>query len=283
MDCIDMRSYAESNDGYNWILNIFDCHTKFLFSIPLMNKTGLAILDSLKSIIRLEGAPTIIQTDNGLEFNNSLMKEYLTSLNIVFKRERPRHPQNQFERVNQTITRWLAKSAAERESPRWIDVLDDIVFKYNTSWHSATNISPMMGFRRRTGINPPVFVLEEINQSLYLPEEDDLVEENLNSLNPINLNDSIIDVEYVANYTQRMINDSDIHYHRINFNSGIEVLLSRSFDTNQQTRRRKMDSFYEDGIWIILERIGNDSFKIQKINDLTTIQTVCKNRLKKAQ
>ncbi|KCZ78034.1 hypothetical protein H311_00947 [Anncaliia algerae PRA109] len=33
MDCIDMRDYSSFNDGFNWILNILDSFSKFLFSL----------------------------------------------------------------------------------------------------------------------------------------------------------------------------------------------------------------------------------------------------------
>ncbi|KCZ81759.1 hypothetical protein H312_00799, partial [Anncaliia algerae PRA339] len=31
MDCINMRNYSSFNDGFNWILNILDSYSKFLF------------------------------------------------------------------------------------------------------------------------------------------------------------------------------------------------------------------------------------------------------------
>lgn len=87
MDCIDMSNYSTYNDGYNWILNIIDCHTKFLFSFPLLRKTGDNVYMSLKKVFRSEGAPLVIQSDNGLEFNNAQVREYLQSENVVFRRE----------------------------------------------------------------------------------------------------------------------------------------------------------------------------------------------------
>lgn len=50
---------------------------------------------------------------------------------------------------------------------------------------------------------------------------------------------------------------------------------------NTQTRRRKMEDFYEEGAWTILERVGSDNFKIRNRENETLIKTICKNRLKK--
>lgn len=237
-----MCRFEEHNDGYNWVLNFIDCHTKFLFLFPLFNKTGENVLNCLKKIFRHEGAPLIIQSDNGLEFNNKLVKDYLKVLNIVFKRGRPRHPQNQgqVERANQTITRWIARNKTHTPIKRWIDAHDEIIFAYNTSWHRATNRNPMMAFRRRIGINQPLIVTGEVIEPTYLSDEDELNLQSINQeLSPIVLNDTIIDPEYVAAYTRRMVNDADVHYHRINFNPGDNVLLSRSFDNNQSNKKRR--------------------------------------------
>lgn len=78
-----------------------------------------------------------------------------------------------------------------------------------------------------------------------------------------------------------MQQDADVHYHRIRFNPGDIVLLKKDFDTNTQTRKRKMDDFYEEGTWEIIERVGQDNFKIKNVLDQSSILFVCKNRLKK--
>lgn len=76
------------------------------------------------------GLPTILQTDNGKEFVNRLMIEFLNQHGIEIRRGRPRHSQNQgqVEHVNQTITRRLGKYLSGYSHNRWIDVLDTVVF-----------------------------------------------------------------------------------------------------------------------------------------------------------
>jgi hypothetical protein len=301
MDCIDMRNYADVNDGYGWILNILDCYSKFLFPVAMKNKTAENVRNALRQCVYREGCPIVIQTDNGREFNNGLLIEYLRDLNIEFRRGRPRHPQNQgqVERANQTLTRKIAKCLSNSSNKRWIDVIDEITFKYNTTWHRAINMTPMQAFRVRNGINLPA-----VNEQQVVDENEEQEDENevfignlehqenssdeLVEAIPIeNTQTSIIAVTETVNqvyrerYVTRMQQDADVHYHSIQFNPGDYVLLQRSFDNNSITRRRKMDSFYEEGRWIIVERVGSDSFKIQKHEDATNSLIVCKNRLKK--
>ena len=112
MDCVDMRNYSEHNDGYGWMLNIIDSYSKFVFLFTMKTKSAEDVLVCLKHVFRSEGAPIIIQSDNGLEFINSSVGEYLKSKNIVHRRGRPKHPQNQgqVERFNQTICRAISKN-----------------------------------------------------------------------------------------------------------------------------------------------------------------------------
>jgi len=304
MDCIDLRNYSEDNDGYGWILNIIDCHSKFLFPFPLKNKTALAVKNALSSLVYREGSPAIIQTDNGREFNNEILINYLNERNIRYKRGRPRHPQNQgqVERSNQTLVSKLAKCLSNQIRKRWVDVIDEIAYKYNTTWHRAINKTPFEAFRNRLGINRPQPIYqesfadedqnsnneeEEINfignlEALESSSQDERMEEQLPSVLVENISPlSNVDEDYRQRYISRMQKDADVHYHRIRFNPGDKVLLKRDFDTNTQTRRRKMEDFYEEGVWEIKERVGQDNFKIQSLNDQSIVLVVCKNRLKK--
>lgn len=259
-------------------------------------KKAQDVLVALKSRIATEGSPVVIQTDNGLEFNNETLKSFLNEKKIKFKRGRPRHPQNQgqVERANQTLTRKLAKCLSTAETKRWMDVLDDIVLKYNTTWHRAINQTPMLAFRGRNGFNRPTpSQVDSISEDLE-PEIEDFVcdFDNIHSASstetqvvveePISIISSVtLDENYRSKYVNRMVNDADVHYFKITFNIGELVLLSKDFDNNTKTRKRKMSDFYEEGKWIIIERVGNDYFKIAKQDNDQLVLVVCENRLKK--
>ncbi len=84
-------------------------------------------MDALQSIFRVEGNPGILQSDNGTEFTNALLKQLCVDRGIQIIHGRPRHPQTQgqVERCNQTISRFLAKSLHEAPDGRknWVDIL----------------------------------------------------------------------------------------------------------------------------------------------------------------
>ena len=79
-----------------------------------------------------------------------------------------------------------------------------------------------------------------------------------------------VNEEYRAKYIQGYVKNADVHYHSINFNPGDQVLISKSFDTNVKTKKMKLDGFYEEGLWTIMERIGSDSFKVKSNSNETS-------------
>jgi len=300
IDCVDMRNYSDHNDGYGWILNIIDIYSKYLYSFPMKSKTAVEVKEAVEQVILLEGAPRIVQTDNGKEFANQLLTAYLNSEHVSFVRGRPRHPQNQgqVERLNQTIVKKLAKHFEGQPVKRWIGIHRKIVATYNRTWHRSINLSPMMAFRGRTGVNSSytskveeAAIIEsgsELNEPIV---DDDYLVADLSTLVE---EDSVASVEiapshtqprvqseYRARYIQKMINDADVHYNSITINPGDFVLVAKDFDTNPETRRRKMDGFYEEGSWLVLERVGADNLKVQSLANMNIVRIVCKNRLKR--
>lgn len=71
-----------------------------------------------------EGAPAIIQTDNGKEFRNKTLFLLYEKWNIIPIFGRPRHPQSQgqVERANQTLVRSLSKALYQKPKV-WIEIL----------------------------------------------------------------------------------------------------------------------------------------------------------------
>ena len=108
----------------------------------------------MKKICFWEGPPSILHTDNGLEFSNGLIENFCREKNILFVHGRPRHPQSQgqVERFNQTVCRKLSKSL-HKAAKVWIEILDEMVYAYNVSIHRATKRTPFCLFRNRDGFN----------------------------------------------------------------------------------------------------------------------------------
>ncbi|OAG30535.1 hypothetical protein NEIG_00047 [Nematocida sp. ERTm5] len=154
MDTIDMRHCADLNNGKNWILNIEDSFSKYIYAFALEEKSAKLVTEAFLMVIRIEGPPAILYTDNGEEFVNSMMVGITLRYKIKHLRRCPRvsRIQGQVERASQTLVHKLAKACAIDEW-RWVDKLDEIVEAYNLTWHRAINSTPMLAFRNRKGFN----------------------------------------------------------------------------------------------------------------------------------
>ena len=95
VDLIDMRTIPD--DHYKWILNYQDHITKWVVLKPLGKKCAEELESTLVAIFYTLGAPNILQSDSGKEFDNALLFETLNMLwpSTKIIHGKPRKPQSQ--------------------------------------------------------------------------------------------------------------------------------------------------------------------------------------------
>ena len=88
------------------------------------------------------GAPDIIISDQGKEFNNRLLRELTRLTGTDFRVTGPYHPQanGMVERMNQHIQHCLRKLIDRSEN--WVDFLEIIIHCINNSPHASTKMIP---------------------------------------------------------------------------------------------------------------------------------------------
>ncbi|XP_025262931.1 KRAB-A domain-containing protein 2-like [Camponotus floridanus] len=94
LDLTDMQS--EPDKDYRFIMNYQDHLTKFTILRPLKTKTAEEMAYQLIDIFCLFGAPCILQSDNGREFVNKIIKslaDMWPGMKLV--NGKPRHSQSQ--------------------------------------------------------------------------------------------------------------------------------------------------------------------------------------------
>jgi len=83
-DLVKMQEWSRDNKGYRYMLNVIDVFSKFAWSRPLKDKTGLTVLNALKEIIKhSQRKPAHIWVDKGKGFYNKHFDEWLKENNIV--------------------------------------------------------------------------------------------------------------------------------------------------------------------------------------------------------
>ena len=83
MDLQDFSTYMLDNARYTFILVVIDLFSKFIFVRPLLTKSPIAVANCLQNIFFENGAPLILQSDNGLEFTTLNRDEQRRSFHCV--------------------------------------------------------------------------------------------------------------------------------------------------------------------------------------------------------
>ncbi|XP_018564473.2 KRAB-A domain-containing protein 2-like [Anoplophora glabripennis] len=156
VDLIDMQSQGDNQ--YKFILVYQDHRTKFVQLRPLKTKTAKEIAYVLLDIFTIFGAPSILQSGNGREFANKIVREACKTwpeLKIVHGR--PRHSQSQgsVERANQDIENMLSTWLEDNNTKKWSEGLRFVQLMKNRAHHTGINCTPyeaMFGTKLKVGL-----------------------------------------------------------------------------------------------------------------------------------
>lgn len=143
-DLASMENVAKYNDGVQFLLVLIDIFSRFLIVKPLTNKKSVTVANALKSIFQHNSRkPKVIRFDQGGEFKAEV-KKYLKKEDIhVFYTLNKQTKANYAERVIRTLKERIYSYFMEKQTYRYIDVLQDIVHSYNNTPHqSLDGITP---------------------------------------------------------------------------------------------------------------------------------------------
>jgi hypothetical protein len=141
IDLIDFSKYSRWNKGFKYLLCAVDVYSRKAFVVPIKSKSFST--DAMKSILNI-AKPILIQSDNGSEFLNKSFQALLKSFKVQHTTAQvgDHNRQGIIERFNRTIEAMIAKYQESRKTNRYIDVLDDIVFNYNNTYHRTIKDTP---------------------------------------------------------------------------------------------------------------------------------------------
>ena len=67
---MNISSLVRFNKGYKFLLTCIDVFSKFVWVVPLKNKSGETLVNGFQSVLDLGRSPEKLQTDKGTEFLN---------------------------------------------------------------------------------------------------------------------------------------------------------------------------------------------------------------------
>ena len=142
-DLASFISYADENDGYKYLLVVIDISSRHAWVQPLKDKGSNEVINAFDKILQEGRKPKRLHTDAGREFTNNSFQEYLETKNIVhFTMHSEKHA-NYVERFIKTLKSKLYRYMVEKNSARYIDILQKMVNSYNRTWHSGIRSEPI--------------------------------------------------------------------------------------------------------------------------------------------
>ncbi|CAF0786226.1 unnamed protein product [Adineta steineri] len=160
-----------STNGNKYVLVITDYYTKYVVATPLPNNTAITTAKCfVEHFIFKFGTPRRLITDQGVHFNNELMKNVTELLGTNHIQATAYHPQSNglTERFNSTFHTQLAKFQNDDLSD-WDEFLGAVTYAYNTGIQSTTKYSPFqLMFGRR-----PVLPLDHTSAVTHFDRPND--------------------------------------------------------------------------------------------------------------
>jgi len=140
-----MQAFSKDNNGMKYLLTVIDVFSKYGWIVPLKQKSGAAVAEAFQSIFSQGRQPEKLWTDKGKEFWNKDLKALLESRSISLYSTENEEKSSVVERWNRTMKENMFKYFSANSTRIYIDVLNDMVDKYNNAKHSSIKMTPAEG------------------------------------------------------------------------------------------------------------------------------------------
>ena len=140
-----MQLISKFDKGFWFLLCVIDIYSKYAWVIPLRNKKGITITNAFQKTLKESNRkPNKIWVDKGSKFYNNSFKKWLQDNDIVMYSTNNEGKSVIAERFIRTLKNKIYKYMTSISKNVYIDKLDDIVNKYNNTYHSTIKIKWML-------------------------------------------------------------------------------------------------------------------------------------------
>ena len=142
MVAVDVLQVPTSYQNNRYLLVIQDYFTKWVEAIPMPDQTAVHITNELVKLFSTFGLPQIVHSDQGKNFESTVLKQTLEAFGISKSRTTAYHPQGDglVERFNRSLLQ-LLRSFVQSE-PDWERYLPLVLYAYWTAKHTSTGVAP---------------------------------------------------------------------------------------------------------------------------------------------
>ena len=141
MVAIDILEVPRSYHNNRYLLVVQDYFTKWADAIPLPDQTAVRITNALVKVFACYGLPDIIHSDQGRNFESSILRQTLEAFGVAKSRTTAYHPQGDgmVERFNRSLLQMLRAYAQDQAD--WECHLPLVLYAYRTAVHTSTRVS----------------------------------------------------------------------------------------------------------------------------------------------
>ena len=103
-DLVDITKPSRKNDGVKYLLTVIDTFSKYAWVRPLKSKSRSEIIKAFSTILEENHRkPQKLRSDQGTEFTNASLQQYLEKQNIHFYTAKNEPKSAIIERYNRTL------------------------------------------------------------------------------------------------------------------------------------------------------------------------------------
>jgi len=142
-DLLDFSNIKQYNENYNFLLVVVDVFSRLIHAVPLKNKSSKEVLRGLEEIFKDWLYPWAITTDRNDFSSNELKKFY--KKHQILKYECFTSSEIHcaiVENVNKQIRSKLERYFTEKDTYKWIDIIDDLIFSLNHTDSRSLGMAP---------------------------------------------------------------------------------------------------------------------------------------------
>ena len=138
VDLADMQLLSKFNKGFRFLLCVTDIFSKYAWVFPSKDKKGISIVNAFQKIlIESNRKPNKIWVDKGSEFYKNSFKKWLQDNDIEMYSTHNEGKSVIAESFIRTLKNKIYKYMTSISKNMYIDKLDDIVKKYNNTYHTS--------------------------------------------------------------------------------------------------------------------------------------------------
>ena len=139
-----MQLISKFDKGFRFLLCVVDIFSKYAWVIPLKNKKGIIITNAFQKFFNESNRKQIkIWVDKGSGFYKRSMKSFLQDNNKEMYSIQNEGKSVVAERFIRTLKNNICKYMTLISKNVYIDKLDDIVNKYNHTYHRTVKLKPV--------------------------------------------------------------------------------------------------------------------------------------------